>query len=113
MSIFLKKIKNNIYNIFSKLKIKKNNFNKQIKNKNTYLINTEKEQIKNPPQKLELFIGDTFDDKIPIYLPEKSLFQNILITGTIGTGKTSSAMYPFTKQLLNIAPKIQIVKLEC
>ena len=36
-----------------------------------------------------------------IYLPEKSLFQNILITGTIGSGKTSSAMYPFTRQLLS------------
>ena len=38
-----------------------------------------------------------------IYLPEKSLYQNILITGTIGTGKTSSAMYPFTKQLIRYA----------
>lgn len=36
-----------------------------------------------------------------IKLPFKSLYQNILITGTIGTGKTSSAMYPFTKQLIN------------
>ena len=36
----------------------------------------------------------------PIFLPLKSLYQNILITGTIGTGKTSSAMYPFTKQLI-------------
>ena len=136
MSIFLKKIKNklkylsnyfnfkkiinNIYNIFSKLKIKKNNFNKQIKNKNTffneenhcdssnntYLINAEKKQIQNLPKKLELFIGNTFDDKTPIYLPEKSLFQNILITGTIGTGKTSSAMYPFTKQLIEYCSKI-------
>lgn len=34
-------------------------------------------------------------------MPEKSLYQNILITGTIGTGKTSSAMYPFTKQLMS------------
>lgn len=34
------------------------------------------------------------------YLSEKGLYQNILITGTIGTGKTSSAMYPFTKQLI-------------
>lgn len=34
-------------------------------------------------------------------MPEKSLYQNILITGTIGTGKTSSAMYPFTKQLIS------------
>ena len=38
-----------------------------------------------------------------IYIPEKGLYQNILITGTIGTGKTSSAMYPFTKQLINYA----------
>ena len=33
-------------------------------------------------------------------IPEKSLYQNILITGTIGTGKTSAAMYPFTRQLI-------------
>lgn len=36
----------------------------------------------------------------PIILPEASLYQNILITGTIGSGKTSSAMYPFTRQLI-------------
>ncbi|MFR2533877.1 MAG: type IV secretory system conjugative DNA transfer family protein [Clostridia bacterium] len=36
-----------------------------------------------------------------ITLPEKSLYQNILITGTIGSGKTSSAMYPFTRQLIS------------
>ena len=35
-----------------------------------------------------------------IYIPEKGLYQNFLITGTIGSGKTSSAMYPFTKQLI-------------
>lgn len=35
-----------------------------------------------------------------IYINEKALYQNILITGTIGTGKTSSAMYPFTRQLI-------------
>lgn len=48
---------------------------------------------------LSLFI---VKDKLgnPIILPEASLYQNILITGTIGTGKTSSAMYPFTKQLI-------------
>ena len=35
------------------------------------------------------------------YISQKNgLFQNILITGTIGTGKTSSAMYPFTKQFI-------------
>jgi len=33
-------------------------------------------------------------------IQEKGLYQNILITGTIGTGKTASAMYPFTKQAM-------------
>lgn len=48
---------------------------------------------------LNLNIGfDSLNNLIKI--PEKSLYQNILITGTIGTGKTSSAMYPFTKQLI-------------
>jgi len=48
---------------------------------------------------LQLFIGK--DEKNNnIYIPEKGLYQNMLITGTIGSGKTSSAMYPFTKQLI-------------
>ncbi|MCI9178358.1 MAG: type IV secretion system DNA-binding domain-containing protein [Clostridia bacterium] len=50
---------------------------------------------------LQILVGkDTFSNQL-LYLPEKSLYQNILITGTIGTGKTSSAMYPFTKQLMD------------
>ena len=49
-------------------------------------------------QDLSLFLG--YDNQIPYYITEKGLYQNILITGTIGTGKTSSAMYPFTKQLI-------------
>ena len=53
---------------------------------------------KSPP--FRMFVGNLYDGNSAIYLPEKSLFQNILITGTIGTGKTSSAMYPFTKQLI-------------
>lgn len=36
-----------------------------------------------------------------VYIEESGLYQNLLITGTIGTGKTSSAMYPFTHQLLS------------
>ena len=48
---------------------------------------------------LSLLIGlDSNNNKI--YIPEKGLYQNFLITGTIGSGKTSSAMYPFTKQLM-------------
>lgn len=49
---------------------------------------------------LFLFIGKKYDSHEPIFLPEKSLYQNILITGTTGSGKTSSAMYPFCKQLM-------------
>ena len=46
-----------------------------------------------------LFIGlDNNNHKI--FIPEKSFYQNILITGSIGSGKTSSAIYPFTKQLI-------------
>src|ERR1035438_5410561 len=33
---------------------------------------------------------------------EKDLFTNIMITGAIGSGKTSSAIYPILTQLLNI-----------
>ena len=40
-----------------------------------------------------------------IYVQESGLYQNFLITGTIGTGKTSSAMYPFTEQILNYNSK--------
>lgn len=47
---------------------------------------------------INLYIGNDEDRKIII--PEKSLYQNILITGTTGSGKTSSAMYPFCKQLI-------------
>lgn len=35
-----------------------------------------------------------------IVIDDRGLYQNILITGTIGTGKTASAMYPFAKQLM-------------
>lgn len=35
-----------------------------------------------------------------IIIPEAGLYQNFLITGTIGSGKTSSVMYPFTRQLI-------------
>lgn len=48
---------------------------------------------------LSLKIGLNSSNEM-IEVPEKSLYQNFLITGTIGTGKTSSAMYPFTKQLI-------------
>ncbi len=73
------------HSLFSKI------FSKKIKNK----INTQK----NINSGLNLNIGFNSSKNL-IRIPEKSLYQNILITGTIGTGKTSSAMYPFTEQLI-------------
>lgn len=48
---------------------------------------------------LHLCIGEDLHHK-KILVPESGLYQNFLITGTIGSGKTSSAMYPFLKQLM-------------
>lgn len=48
---------------------------------------------------LHLLIGKTISGH-NVYIPESGLYQNFLITGTIGSGKTSSAMYPFTRQLM-------------
>ena len=50
---------------------------------------------------LNILIGYN-EENMPIYLCEKSLYQNILITGTIGSGKTSSAIYPFTRTINSI-----------
>ena len=52
------------------------------------------------PDGLFLHVGNLPQSQEPVFIPEKGLFQNILITGTIGSGKTSSSMYPFTFQLL-------------
>ncbi len=66
-------------------------FSKILKRKNKNKYKVDKNSI-------NLYVGLSNDEKI--YISEKGLFQNILITGTIGTGKTSSAMYPFTSQLI-------------
>ena len=51
-----------------------------------------------------LLVGKSLSGE-KVYIPEKSLYQNILIIGSIGCGKTSSAMYPFTRQLLSMKQK--------
>ena len=85
---------NMIYQLFFHKLLEKTKYKPKItKTKNSIsLIDSE---IDNS---LKLLVGK--NENSLIYLPEKSLYQNILITGTIGTGKTSSAMYPFTKQLI-------------
>ena len=76
------------------------NFPQELKNHSKNFINS-----------LCLLIGfDEFSNQ-NIYIPESGLYQNFLITGTIGSGKTSSAMYPFTRQLLEYNSKHQKDKL--
>ena len=55
--------------------------------------------------KLNLLIGREEKSENNVYIEESGLYQNFLITGTIGTGKTSSAMYPFTEQILRFNSK--------
>lgn len=77
-------------------------FNFPIKNKKAKIY-------LNSGSQLSLLIGLANNE--PIYIYEKGLYQNILITGTIGTGKTSSAMYPFTKQLISYKSQEKAEKL--
>ena len=49
---------------------------------------------------IHLHVGNN-ENNYPVIIPKKGLFQNFLITGTIGSGKTSSALYPFLKQLMS------------
>ena len=60
----------------------------------------KKKQINIVESPLKLIIGTTDNNEL-IEISEQGLYQNIFITGTIGSGKTSSAMYPFTKQLMD------------
>ena len=66
----------------------------------------EKEEDKNieeeKNEKLRLLIGQDEKNGKNVYVPESGLYQNFLITGTIGSGKTSSAMYPFTRTIIKI-----------
>lgn len=70
-----------------------------LNNKNNTLAKTSY-SLKPANNLIILLIGYDENSKKNIYIPESGLYQNFLITGTIGTGKTSSAMYPFTEQIL-------------
>ncbi len=83
-------------------KIKKSKIkNKKIKKKKENIKNYDSKNNNNIDQeeKIKILLG--FDkSNNPLYINEKGLFQNILITGSIGSGKTSSAVYQITKKLL-------------
>ena len=74
-------------NLFFNLLFKKIINNKKIPHKNII------------DKKLKIFIGYNNNNE-KLYVEEKGLYQNFLITGTTGSGKTSSAIYPFTTQLI-------------
>ena len=75
-------VSNLIFNLF---------FNKVSFEKNT----SSKENL----SELSLFIGNN-EKQEKIIINEYGLYQNFLICGTTGSGKTSAAMYPFTRQLI-------------
>ena len=60
---------------------------------------------------LSINLGKIHNSDEDLFLPEKGLYQNILITGAIGSGKTSSAMYPITEQLISYRSSSQKEKL--
>ena len=49
---------------------------------------------------LHIDLGQDLSSNEIVSISEKGLYQNMLITGAIGSGKTSSAMYPITRQLI-------------
>lgn len=57
------------------------------------------EQLKNDEICLDL--GKNSKNLL-IKIPITGLYQNVLVTGSIGSGKTSSLLYPLTDQLLNL-----------
>ena len=88
-----------------------------INNSKKYFNSKENNITKKTTKKINLLIGKEINSEKNIIISEKGLYQNFLITGTIGTGKTSSAMYPFTEQLikynyLNKNKKIPILILD-
>lgn len=79
-----------------KSKIKRNKIKN--KSKNIKIYDSKNNNI-DQEENLKILLGfDKCND--PLYLNEKGLFQNILITGSIGSGKTSSAVYQISKKLL-------------
>lgn len=67
-------------------------------------IKNQKTMLSHSNSKSLLLLAGKDESENFISIPEKSLYQNIFVCGTIGTGKTSSCMYPFTKQLIHYLP---------
>lgn len=94
----------NIFNLlFTNIFLIDKNYSNNHNHKHNYTYNhnslIQKSSNMINQNNLQLYIGTNTQNE-PIFIPESGLYQNMLITGTIGSGKTSSAMYPFTKQLI-------------
>lgn len=84
-----------VYNILLIKILKKFKINNtKIKNIKNDILNEYKSN-----DELYLTVGTSIKNEY-VKISERGLYQNIFITGTIGSGKTSSAMYPFTSQLI-------------
>lgn len=64
----------------------------------------EKKEIKNEIKEknfgnLSLRLGIDLENDLPVTIPEKGLYQNILITGTIGTRKNFFCNVPFCRTI--------------
>lgn len=56
-------------------------------NKKPKIISTSKKEIIENIDTIKLLIGDNSETKEKIFISEKGLYQNILVTGTIGSRK--------------------------
>ena len=65
-----------------------------------FIFNSSKKYINN-----SAILVVTTVEKNNYYLTLKGLYQNILVIGSIGSGKTSSFLYPITSKLINFSAK--------
>lgn len=66
--------------------------------KNKYKVKSENENlVANDSSKI--YLGSTIQ-KNKVYIDKKELYKNVLITGSIGTGKTSGAINTFCKYMV-------------
>lgn len=56
---------------------------------------------KNNNNSYSLLVGNNTNN-LPVSITINGLYQNALVTGSIGSGKTSSLLYPLTEQLLHL-----------
>jgi hypothetical protein len=103
IKIFRKiKVKNKERFAYTKIKDKskiKNKLQIKVENESKHVNKTHSKSKVLKNSELKLVLGKNENDEI-IEISENGLYQNIFITGTIGSGKTSSAMYPLTLQLI-------------